>query len=131
MSLISHSSRFLAKKNPSSGCGQVAYDYGIGPHEITANQWAKYVNSTGGAVGSGSSSNIAPTTIGNQAVNNASWDEAAQFVNGLNTSSGYASAYNFDATGAMSLWDASAQSATSAYRHKDAVYVLSSEFEWI
>ncbi len=113
--------------NPSSGYGQVAYDYGIGTYEITADQWVKYINSNGEPDGR---PYAPPTTSGSQAVNNDSWDEAAQFVNWLNTSSGYAPAYNFDAEGTFSLWDVGEQSATSAYRHKDAIYVLPSEDEW-
>jgi formylglycine-generating enzyme required for sulfatase activity len=117
--------------NPSSGYGQVGYDYGIGTHEISADQWQKYMNLSGGPVGSGSGYSYAPTTSGSQAVNYASWNEAAQFVNWLNTSSGHQAAYSFDGSGNMSLWGAGDQSATSAFRHKDAVYVLPSEDEWV
>ncbi len=119
--------------NPSAehNYGQVAYDYGIGTYEITADQWAKYVTSSGGPVGAGAPYNSSPTTSGSQAVNYASWYEAAQFVNWLNTSSGYAPAYNFDDEGGMSLWSDGERSATSAYRHKDAIYVLPSSDEWM
>ena len=117
--------------NPSSGYGQVGYDYGIGTHEITADQWQKYVNASGGPVGTGSAYDSAPTTSGSQAVDYASWYEAAQLVNWLNTSKGHQAAYSFDGSGAMSLWGAGDQSATSAFRHKDAVYVLPSENEWV
>ncbi|MEI6891139.1 MAG: SUMF1/EgtB/PvdO family nonheme iron enzyme [Pontiella sp.] len=110
---------------PAGGTGRVAYDYGIGTYEITADQWDKYLVNTD-HVNSGS----IPSTTGSEAVNFTSWDEAAQFVNWLNTSSGYAPAYNFDAEGTFSLWSADEQSATSAYRHKDAIYVLPSEDEW-
>ncbi len=116
--------------NPSTehNYGQVAYDYGIGTYEITADQWSKYVTSSGGPVGDG---NASPTTSGNQAANFTSWYDAAQFVNWLNTDSGYAPAYNFDDEGDMSLWGDGEQSATSAFRHKDAIYVLPSEDEWM
>ncbi|WP_372795661.1 SUMF1/EgtB/PvdO family nonheme iron enzyme [Pontiella sp.] len=117
--------------NPSSGYGQVGYSYGIGTFEITADQWQKYVNASGGPVGSGTGYEDPPTTTGSQAVNNASWYEAAQFVNWLNTSSGHQAAYSFDGSGNMSLWSAGEQSSTSAFRHKDAVYALPSENEWM
>lgn len=117
--------------NPSSGYGQVGYDYGIGTYEITADQWQKYVNDSGGPVGSGTAYDLNPTTSGSQPVNYASWYEAAQFVNWLNTSKGHQAAYSFDGSGNMSLWGAGNQSATSAFRHKDAVYVLPSEDEWV
>ncbi|MEI6891138.1 MAG: SUMF1/EgtB/PvdO family nonheme iron enzyme [Pontiella sp.] len=108
--------------------GQVGYDYGIGTYEITASQWAKYVNLSGGPSGN---ARAEPTTTGSEAVNYTSWDEAAQFVNWLNTSSGYAPAYNFSDEGAFSVWSAEEQSDTSAFRHKDAIYVLPSEDEWV
>lgn len=111
--------------NPSSGYGQVGYNYDIGTHEVTADQWSKYISTTSAANGT------APSTSGAQAVNNASWNEAAQFVNWLNTSSGHQAAYSFDGSGNMSLWGASDKSATSAFRHKNAVYVLPSEDEWV
>ena len=111
--------------NPSSGYGQVGYDYGIGTHEITADQWGKYIATTSAVNGT------VPDTTGSQAVNNTSWNEAAQFVNWLNTSSGHQAAYSFNELGNVIQWGAGDQSATSAFRHKDAVYVLPSEDEWV
>lgn len=113
--------------NPSSGYGQVGYNYSIGTHEVTADQWSKYAAASGGPAGG----STAPTTTGSLAVNNASWNEAAQFVNWLNTSSGHQAAYSFDGSGNMSLWGDDDKSATSAFRHKNAVYVLPSEDEWV
>ncbi|MEI6891051.1 MAG: SUMF1/EgtB/PvdO family nonheme iron enzyme [Pontiella sp.] len=124
----------LIFKNISSGSnssgehGQVDYDYGIGTYEITANQWVKYIAMSGGPAGG---SKKGSTTIGNHAVDYVSWYEAAQFVNWLNTSSGGTMAYNFDDSGTMSLWGEGTRAATSAYRHKDAVYVLPSDDEWV
>jgi formylglycine-generating enzyme required for sulfatase activity len=117
--------------NPSSGYGIVSYDYGIGTYEITADQWQKYVNVSGGPVGSGPAYDSNPYTTGNQPVNKASWFEAAQFVNWLNTSKGHQAAYSFDGSGNMSLWGTGDRSATSAFRNKDAVYVMPSEDEWV
>jgi hypothetical protein len=47
------------------------------------------------------------------------------------SSKGHQAAYSFDGSGAMRLWGAGDQSTTSAFRHKDAVYVLPSENEWV
>lgn len=38
--------------NPSGGYGIVGYDYGIGTYEVTAEQWQKYVNVSGGGYNS-------------------------------------------------------------------------------
>ncbi len=116
---------------PSGNYGNISYAYSIGTHEITADQWQKYINASGGPVGSGTAYDASPGTSGSQAVNNVSWYEAAQFVNWLNTSTGNQAAYSFDASGVMSLWGEEEQSSTSAFRHKDALYALPSEDEWV
>ena len=67
--------------NPSSGFGIVDYHYGIGTHEITADQWNKYRNVIG-------------------------WHEAAQFMNWLNTNQGHQAACNYIG-GKLNAWDAS------------------------
>jgi formylglycine-generating enzyme required for sulfatase activity len=62
-----------------------------------------------------------------------SWNEAARFVNYLNTSKGYQAAYNFTTSGSnvnISLWGAGEASGSNLFRHKDAVFVLPSLDEW-
>ena len=62
-----------------------------------------------------------------------SWNEAARFVNYLNTSKGYQAAYNFTTTGAndnITLWGAGQYRGSNQYRHKDAYYFLPSVDEW-
>lgn len=113
--------------NPWDAYGHVVYDYGIGTHEITADQWGKYVAAGVDSIDEGY---YAPKTTGGQAANNISWNEAAQFVNWLNTSKGHQAAYDFEDYG-MRLWGAGDRSATSAFRHKDAVYVLPDREEWV
>ena len=113
--------------NPSSGLGIVDYDYGIGTHEVTADQWNKYRN-VSTPVGPGTANY--PNTSGNQPVNRISWYEGAQFVNWLNTSQGHQAAYNYVGS-SLNMWDEGDQSASSVYRHKDAVYSLPSEDEWV
>jgi formylglycine-generating enzyme required for sulfatase activity len=61
------------------------------------------------------------------------WNEAARFVNYLNTSHGYQAAYNFTTSGAndnITLWGAGQYSGSNPFRHKDAYYFLPSEDEW-
>jgi len=65
-----------------------------------------------------------------------SWNEAARFVNWLNTSKGYHPAYNFEgAREAMIntdivLWGENQYSGDNRFRHKDAHYFLPSVDEW-
>jgi formylglycine-generating enzyme required for sulfatase activity len=61
------------------------------------------------------------------------WNEAARFVNYLNTSQGYQAAYNFTTSGPkdnITLWGAGQYSGSNQYRHKDAYYFLPSMDEW-
>ncbi|MEZ5323857.1 MAG: SUMF1/EgtB/PvdO family nonheme iron enzyme [Verrucomicrobiales bacterium] len=71
-----------------------------------------------------------------------SWNEAARFVNWLNTSQGFQPAYNFatqpggggyNANEDITLWssgDAWELGGENLFRHKDAHYFLPSEDEW-
>ena len=134
--------------NPASGistdCGfiftGVENDYRMGTYEITNDQWNKFSASLGVPV-TGSASNAyngnPSWTAANVATNNASWYEAAQFVNWLNTSTGHQAAYLFTGTQGTSdytiaNWTAAeADNGTNLYRHKDAVYFLPTENEWL
>jgi formylglycine-generating enzyme required for sulfatase activity len=126
--------------NPASGYGIVNHDYRIGVYEITNEQWDKFAAELGMPItgypliaydesASYSGANI-PT-------NEMSWYKAAQFVNWLNTSSGYEPAYRFvgvqgtsDYT--LSTWSAAeADEGTNLYRNKDAFYYLPTEHEWV
>ena len=65
-----------------------------------------------------------------------SWNEAARFVNWLNTSTGGFAAYNFTTGGVndnIAVWtaaDTADYDATNPYRSKRATYVLPSYNEW-
>jgi hypothetical protein len=70
-----------------------------------------------------------------------SWNEAARFVNWLNTSNGYSAAYKFtlqpgdvgyNANSDIQLWTAgdAGFDATNLYRNANAFYFLPSEDEW-
>jgi len=72
-------------------------------------------------------------TAGDLPASGISWFEAARFVNWLNTSSGHAPAYNFDADGKFGLWDAEVRwtlGGENAYRNRGARYFLPSDDEW-
>ena len=105
----------------------------IGKFEITNVQWTKFVNAHGSPTGNPQNAyNAAPYWADpDLPTNNVSWYEAAQFVNWLNTSNDHQAAYNFDG-GIFSVWDATdAWGGTNLYRHKDAIYFLPTEHEWI
>jgi hypothetical protein len=60
------------------------------------------------------------------------WEDAARFVNWLNTSSGYQAAYKFDAGNNFQLWTPSdaGYDPSNRYRNSLARYVLPSSDEW-
>ena len=114
------------------------HDYRMGIYEITNEQWKNFCASIGVPVigdegyrhKSYSDGDRTPTTA-------VSFYEAAQFVNWLNTSNGHHAAYNF--TGkqgtvdyTFSDWpEAEAAPGTKLYRHKDAMYFIPTECEWV
>ncbi len=115
-------------------------DYRIGIYEITNDQWDKFTAELRVAVtGTPSDAyNAGPGSSGaNIPVTNVSWYELAQFVNWLNTSTGHQAAYKFTGTQgtsdyAMDKWSSEeAENGTNLYRHKDALYYLPTEEEWI
>jgi len=126
--------------NPTSGYGIVSNDYRMGVYEITNDQWDKFKAELGLPV-TGSPSyayNEDPYWTGTDVpTNRVSWYEAAQFVNWLNTSRGHPAAYRFAGTQGQSdyapaTWtSAQADNGTNLYRHKDAMYYLPTEHEWV
>jgi formylglycine-generating enzyme required for sulfatase activity len=125
--------------NPVSGYGIVNNDYRMGRFEITNDQWNKFKAAYGPVTGNPSSaySDDSYFTGTNVPANNVSWYEAAQFVNWLNTSTGHQAAYKFTGTQgtidyALATWStAEADNGTNLYRHKDAMYYLPTEHEWV
>ena len=122
----------------STPYGAVGYTYQMGTYEISEDMIDK-ANTVGGLF-------ITKTTrSANQAATAVSWNEAAQFVNWLNVSSGSAPAYKFavnpgdagyvsntEANANLVLWapgDAG-YDAGNLYRNRNARYVLPSEDEW-
>jgi hypothetical protein len=115
--------------------GAVGYIYGIGKFEVSRDMITKFNASQSLQI------TLADMTSfgGNGAIKPAtsvSWNEAARFVNWLNTSSGGFAAYKFTTGGVndnIAVWtvsDTLDYDASNPYRSKRATYVLPSYNEW-
>ena len=110
--------------------GAVAYEYRIGRYEIS-EQMINKANAQADLDGEPLEITIdargpdKPTT-------SASWFEAAQFVNWLNTSTGATPAYKFDDQGNFQLWEVgdSGFDPDNLFRNSEARYFLPSTDEW-
>jgi formylglycine-generating enzyme len=116
----------------SNPAGSVAYTYNLGKYEVSRDQINK-----ANAAGSLGIDLENMSSYGGNGVNRpatgVSWNEAARFVNWLNTSKGYQAAYNFTTSGHLdhiTLWGAGQYNGSNQYRHKDAYYFLPSSDEW-
>ncbi|MFY7700476.1 MAG: SUMF1/EgtB/PvdO family nonheme iron enzyme [Burkholderiaceae bacterium] len=113
----------------SATLGAVGYTYGIGKFEVSEGMITKFNASQ--------SLQIAVSGRGvNKPATYVSWNEAARFVNWLNTSTGGFAAYKFTTGGVndnIAVWTASDTldyDASNPYRSKRATYVLPSYNEW-
>jgi formylglycine-generating enzyme required for sulfatase activity len=123
------------RPNPA---GAVAYDYYIGKYEISRDMVEKYNTS----YGTQSSLVISMHDMTNEGGNGAnkpaagvSWNEAARFVNWLNTSKGYAAAYKFTTGGVndnVEVWSISDAGfdPVNPFRNRNAMFVLPTTDEW-
>ena len=113
-----------------NSAGSVGYIYSIGKFEVSEDMINKFNASQ--------SLQITKDTRGtNKPATNVSWNEAARFVNWLNTSTGNQAAYKFTTSGVnddIALWDATADpldyDSANRLRSKRAKYVLPSLNEW-
>ena len=133
--------------NPSSGIPVGGFtftgvnnDYRMGKFEVTNDQWNKFTASLGVPVigkPSGAYDRNPYWTGRDVPTNMVSWYEAAQFVNWLNTSTGHQAAYKFTNEHGTSDYEldtwstVEADNGTNLYRHKDAMYYLPTENEWV
>ena len=113
--------------------GAVGYEYGLGKFEVSEDMITKYNANFGTA----NSLVITKDTRGTaKPATSISWNEAARFVNWLNTSTGNQAAYKFTTSGVndnIALWTSSDTldyDALNPYRSKRATYVLPSYNEW-
>ncbi len=118
--------------NPNPA-GSVAYTYQMGKYEVSEDMIVKYNSEFGTA----NSLVITMDTRGpDKPATSVSWNEAARFVNWLNTSTGGSAAYNFTTGGVndnITPWtvgDTLDYDASNPYRSLRATYVLPSMDEW-
>jgi formylglycine-generating enzyme required for sulfatase activity len=112
-----------------TGYGGVGYTYRMGVNEVSERMIDAYNALSGGPT-------ITKDTRGlDRPATSVSWNEAARFVNWLNTSQGYSAAYKFTTGGAndnIALWTISdaGYDAANPFRNANAHYFLPSEDEW-
>ena len=113
----------------STAYGGVNYNYRMGVHEVSGAMIDSYNTNMGGPT-------ITRTARGaNTPAGSVSWNEAARFVNWLNTDAGFAEAYKFTTGGAndnIALWTGADAGfdASNPFRNSNAHYFLPSEDEW-
>ena len=109
--------------------GKVDYTYQMGKFEVSEDMITKFNASQALTITKAIRGPNKPAT-------KVSWNEAARFVNWLNTSLGFQAAYNFTTGGVnddIALWsstDAWQLGGENRFRHKDAQYWLPSMDEW-
>ena len=108
--------------------GAVPYIYNMGKFEVSEDMITKFNNSQSLAI-------TTDTRGPNKPATNVSWNEAARFVNWLNTSQGFQAAYNFTTGGVndnIALWEPgdSGYDSSNPFRNSLAQYFLPSADEW-
>ena len=112
--------------------GAVGYEYGIGKFEVSEDMITKYNANFGTA----NSLVITQDNRGSaKPATSVSWNEAARFVNWLNTNTGNQAAYKFTSSGVnhnIALWTSgeAGYDVNNKYRNSLAKYVLPSYNEW-
>ncbi len=119
----------------NTGTGAVGYTYGIGKFEVSRDMITKFNASQSLQI-----TLLDMSTYGGNGANKPAtgitWNEAARFVNWLNTSTGSSAAYKFTTGGVndnISVWTATETEdydPLNPFRSKRATYVLPSYHEW-
>ncbi len=114
--------------------GSVGYTYRMGVHEVSREMINAYNTLSGGPTLTMNDMSFEIHTVYSPATS-ISWNEAARFVNWLNTSKGFSAAYQFDTAGFnenIALWEPgdAGYNAANPFRNSNAHYVLPSEDEW-
>jgi formylglycine-generating enzyme required for sulfatase activity len=113
--------------------GRVTYTYDIGKFEVSEDMIDKYNLNFGWANSLAIDKNTRGTA---KPATNVSWNEAARFVNWLNTSTGGSAAYKFTSGGVndnIEVWtsaDTADYDSSNPYRSIRAKYFLPSYNEW-
>lgn len=120
--------------DPRNGLGAIGYAYRIGTYEVSTAM----INRANDVAGLA----LEPVAFpAGSAAGGISWNNAARFINWLNTNSGYAPAYKFAAQPGQAGYSAHADiqvwqpgdlgyDPANPYRNKLAMYFLPSESEW-
>jgi formylglycine-generating enzyme len=108
--------------------GAVGYEYGLGKFEVSEDMINKFNASQSLQITKDTRGTVKPAT-------RVSWNEAARFVNWLNTSTGNQAAYKFTTSGVnddIALWTSgdAGYDVNNKYRNSLAKYVLPSYNEW-
>jgi sulfatase modifying factor 1 len=108
--------------------GAVGYEYGLGKFEVSEDMITKFNASQSLQITKDTRGTAKPAT-------GVSWNEAARFVNWLNTSTGNQAAYKFTASGVndnIDLWTSgdAGYDVNNKYRNSLAKYFLPSYNEW-
>ena len=116
--------------------GRVSYNYAIGKYEVRQSFINKYNSEFGTSNSLEISLLTGATGVGDdKPAAGVSWNEAARFVNWLNTSQGYTAAYKFTGSGVndnIDLWVSgdAGYDAANPFRNSLAKFVLPSVDEW-
>jgi hypothetical protein len=114
--------------------GSVAYSYNIGKYEVSRDMINKA--NTLGNLNINMADMVSWGGNGGNGVNRPAtgltWNEAAKFVNWLNTNQGFQAAYKFDGSGNFQLWSSTdaGYNANNMFRNSLAKYVIASRDEW-
>ena len=108
--------------------GAVGYEYGIGKFEVSEDMITKFNASQSLQITQDNRGTAKPAT-------SVSWNEAARFVNWLNTSTGNQAAYKFTSSGVndnIDVWQSgdAGYDVNNKYRNSLAKYFLPSYNEW-
>lgn len=119
----------------NTGYGAVGYNYRMGTHEVSRGMIDAYNANSGGPALDMNDMTSYGGNGANRPATGVSWNEAARFVNWLNTSTGHAAAYQFDTAGGndnIALWEVgdAGYDASNPFRNSNAHYFLPSEDEW-
>lgn len=115
--------------------GSVDYEYRIARHEVSRGMIEVYNRNVGGPIISMHDWSSLNGNGDDQPATGVSWNEAARFVNWLNTSNGYSAAYRFTTSGGndnITLWASgdAGYNPQNPFRNSNAYYFLPSEDEW-
>jgi hypothetical protein len=124
-----------ADPSPNPPLGAVAYAYRIGNYEVSRGMIEKYNALNPGKTISMSDMHPYGGNGPDKPATGVTWNQAAVFVNWLNTSKGYPPAYKFTSSGTndnIALWAPGdpGYDPANPFRNSDAHYFLPSENEW-